>query len=73
MKLLQENQELHAEEFSNASPYVIMFGPDKCGNTNKVRNHLIHGNMVIRMLTRVRFTSSSSTRTRLLASTRRST
>ena len=36
MKLLQENKELHAEEFSNATPYVIMFGPDKCGATNKV-------------------------------------
>ena len=37
MKLLQDNKELHAEEFSNASPYIIMFGPDKCGATNKVR------------------------------------
>ncbi len=37
MKLLQDNKQLHAEEFSNASPYVIMFGPDKCGATNKVR------------------------------------
>jgi hypothetical protein len=37
MKLLQDNAALHAEEFSNASPYVIMFGPDKCGATNKVR------------------------------------
>lgn len=36
LKLLQENKKLHAEEFSNASPYVIMFGPDKCGTTNKV-------------------------------------
>lgn len=36
MKLLQDNKALHAEEFSNASPYIIMFGPDKCGATNKV-------------------------------------
>jgi hypothetical protein len=36
MKLLQNNKALHAEEFSNASPYIIMFGPDKCGATNKV-------------------------------------
>lgn len=36
IKLLKENADLHAEEFSNASPYVIMFGPDKCGATNKV-------------------------------------
>jgi len=37
MKLLQDNKALHAEEFSNSSPYIIMFGPDKCGATNKVR------------------------------------
>jgi calnexin len=36
MKLLKDNKALHAEEFSNTSPYVIMFGPDKCGATNKV-------------------------------------
>lgn len=36
MKLLQDNKKLHAEEFANSSPYVIMFGPDKCGATNKV-------------------------------------
>jgi calnexin len=36
MKLLKDNKALHLEEFSNASPYVIMFGPDKCGATNKV-------------------------------------
>jgi hypothetical protein len=36
MKLLKEEAALHAEEFSNSSPYVIMFGPDKCGATNKV-------------------------------------
>lgn len=38
MKLLQENKKLHAEEFSNTTPYIIMFGPDKCGATNKVRS-----------------------------------
>ena len=36
LKLLRDNKALHAEEFSNSSPYVIMFGPDKCGATNKV-------------------------------------
>jgi calnexin len=39
MKLLRDNKALHQDEFSNASPYVVMFGPDKCGTTNKV--HLI--------------------------------
>lgn len=41
LKLLQENKKLHAEEFSNTTPYVIMFGPDKCGATNKVRHSYI--------------------------------
>jgi len=44
MKLLQDNKKLHAEEFSNASPYVIMFGPDKCGSTNKVHFIFRHKN-----------------------------
>ncbi|KAF1351160.1 putative calcium-binding protein precursor cnx1 [Delphinella strobiligena] len=44
MKLLQDNKALHAEEFSNASPYIIMFGPDKCGSTNKVHFIFRHKN-----------------------------
>lgn len=44
MKLLQDNKALHADEFSNASPYVIMFGPDKCGSTNKVHFIFKHKN-----------------------------
>lgn len=42
LKLLQDNKKLHLDEFSNASPYVIMFGPDKCGATNKVRRILLN-------------------------------
>jgi calnexin len=44
LKLLQENKKLHREEFSNASPYIIMFGPDKCGATNKVHFIFRHKN-----------------------------
>jgi calnexin len=36
LKLLNENEALHAEEFSNETPYQVMFGPDKCGSTNKI-------------------------------------
>ena len=46
MKLLQDNKALHAEEFSNASPYIIMFGPDKCGSTNKVHFIFRHKNPI---------------------------
>jgi len=44
MKLLRDNKALHQEEFSNASPYVVMFGPDKCGATNKVHLIINHKN-----------------------------
>ncbi|CAG7989363.1 unnamed protein product [Penicillium salamii] len=44
LKLLQENKKLHQEEFSNATPYVVMFGPDKCGATNKVHFIFRHKN-----------------------------
>jgi calnexin len=44
LKLLRENKALHQDEFSNATPYVIMFGPDKCGHTNKVHFILNHKN-----------------------------
>ncbi|KAG9230215.1 calreticulin [Amylocarpus encephaloides] len=44
MKLLRDNKALHQDEFSNASPYVIMFGPDKCGSTNKVHLIINHKN-----------------------------
>ncbi|KAK3183292.1 hypothetical protein Dsin_030578 [Dipteronia sinensis] len=33
-----------AKEFDNDSPYTIMFGPDKCGATNKVHFILKHKN-----------------------------
>ncbi|KAM4055144.1 calreticulin family protein [Hirsutella rhossiliensis] len=44
MKLLRDNKALHQEEFSNTTPYVVMFGPDKCGHTNKVHFIINHKN-----------------------------
>ncbi|KAI1336450.1 calreticulin precursor [Xylariaceae sp. FL0016] len=44
LKLLRDTKALHQEEFGNASPYVIMFGPDKCGHTNKVHFIFNHKN-----------------------------
>ncbi|KAL6885623.1 hypothetical protein ACP4OV_010402 [Aristida adscensionis] len=35
-----------AKEFDNETPYTIMFGPDKCGSTNKVHFILKHKNPV---------------------------
>ncbi|XP_047337752.1 calnexin homolog [Impatiens glandulifera] len=34
----------NVKEFDNESPYSIMFGPDKCGSTNKVHFILNHKN-----------------------------
>jgi calnexin len=44
MKLLRDNKALHQEEFANTTPYVVMFGPDKCGHTNKVHFIVNHKN-----------------------------
>ena len=44
MKLLRDTKALHQDEFSNTTPYVIMFGPDKCGHTNKVHFIFNHKN-----------------------------
>lgn len=44
LKLLRDTKSLHQDEFSNTTPYVIMFGPDKCGATNKVHFIFNHKN-----------------------------
>lgn len=36
IKLLSQTDQLAKEEFNNDTPYQVMFGPDKCGSTNKV-------------------------------------
>ncbi len=36
MKLLRYDSSFKASLFDNKSPFVIMFGPDHCGGTNKV-------------------------------------
>ena len=36
LKLLSADESFTPETLSNTSPYSIMFGPDKCGSTNKV-------------------------------------
>jgi calnexin len=47
MKLLTEGAEgIHSKEFSDKTPYTIMFGPDKCGGTNKVHFIFRHKNPV---------------------------
>nr|GEW32668.1 calnexin homolog [Tanacetum cinerariifolium] len=42
--LRPQNASWNPKQFSNESPYLIMFGPDKCGVTNKVHFILKHKN-----------------------------
>ncbi|GAA5914439.1 uncharacterized protein JCM6883_004797 [Sporobolomyces salmoneus] len=45
VKLLSESDEgIQAEEFSDKTPYTIMFGPDRCGSTQKVHFIFRHRN-----------------------------
>jgi len=47
LKLLTESpQGIQAQEFSDKTPYTIMFGPDKCGATNKVHFIFRHKNPI---------------------------
>jgi len=39
-----DRKDKKAEEFDNDTPYVIMFGPDRCGGTDKVHFILQHQN-----------------------------
>jgi calnexin len=52
MKLLRYDPGFKSNLFDNQTPYTIMFGPDKCGDTNKV--------FTLRLTTR--FTLYSTTR-----------
>eukprot|EP00002_Diphylleia_rotans_P010241 TRINITY_DN2064_c0_g1_i1.p1 TRINITY_DN2064_c0_g1~~TRINITY_DN2064_c0_g1_i1.p1 ORF type:complete len:417 (+),score=97.41 TRINITY_DN2064_c0_g1_i1:47-1297(+) len=36
IKLMAEDENFHAENFDNRSPYLIMFGPDRCGTDGQV-------------------------------------
>jgi len=42
IKLLTASEELSTDGFKADTPYTIMFGPDKCGTTNKVHFILRH-------------------------------
>lgn len=36
LKLVAESEGISPSQFDNETPYIIMFGPDKCGSNNKV-------------------------------------
>jgi len=44
LKLPSSSTSFKPKDFNNDTPYVIMFGPDKCGSTNKVHFIFRHQN-----------------------------
>jgi calnexin len=46
VKVLRADDDLDLSQLSNETPYVIMFGPDKCGSDSKVHFILKHQNPV---------------------------
>jgi calnexin len=44
LKLPSSSTNFKPKDFNNDTPYVIMFGPDKCGGTNKVHFIFRHQN-----------------------------
>ncbi|KAI3626060.1 hypothetical protein CBS9595_001421 [Malassezia furfur] len=47
IKLLRAGEgDINAEEFSDKTPYTIMFGPDRCGATNKLHFIFHHKNPI---------------------------
>jgi len=44
LKLLRQSDDLKLDEFQNQTPYTIMFGPDKCGESYKVHFIFQHKN-----------------------------
>lgn len=44
IKLLQDTAGLNLKHFKDSTPYVIMFGPDKCGNDHKLHFIFKHKN-----------------------------
>lgn len=46
IKLLSHSDDLRLSQFSDATPYTIMFGPDKCGSAHKIHFIFSHHNPV---------------------------
>ncbi|TRY90048.1 hypothetical protein DNTS_031569 [Danionella cerebrum] len=46
IKLLSHSDDLRLSQFSDATPYTIMFGPDKCGKSYRVHFIFSHRNPV---------------------------
>lgn len=64
LKLLTKSDEgIQAQEFSEKTPYTIMFGPDRCGSTNKVHFIFRHKNPKTGVITEKHLKSAPSAKT----------
>ena len=73
LKLLEDGFQTAGKEFSDKTPWTIMFGPDLTCPGTKVRFEALSGVGRALLTALHRFTSSSVTRAQSLASSRRST
>ncbi|CEM22137.1 unnamed protein product [Vitrella brassicaformis CCMP3155] len=60
LKLFKLESGTKPEDFTNDTPYVIMFGPDRCGTTNKVHFILRHQNPTSKEWSEKHFSSPPS-------------
>jgi len=60
LKVLRQKKNFKPEELNNDSPYVVMFGPDKCGSTDKVHFILQHQNPISKKWEEKHFTKNPS-------------
>ena len=51
LKFLSAEEDLSAKTLTEKSGYSVMFGPDKCGTTNKIHLILRHQNPVSKKFT----------------------
>eukprot|EP00158_Paraphelidium_tribonemae_P002746 Partr_v1_DN25634_c0_g1_i1_m4429 putative Calnexin len=66
IKLLTESKEgIKYQEFSDSTPYTIMFGPDRCGTTNKVHFIFRHQNPITKKWEEKHLTNPPAPRTDL--------
>jgi hypothetical protein len=73
IKLLEDGFQTSGKEFSDKTPWVVMFGPDLTCPGTKVTFLVFVYRTSLTSAILSRFTSSSATRTQKLANTKRST
>eukprot|EP00004_Rigifila_ramosa_P002811 TRINITY_DN1287_c0_g1_i1.p1 TRINITY_DN1287_c0_g1~~TRINITY_DN1287_c0_g1_i1.p1 ORF type:complete len:584 (+),score=148.77 TRINITY_DN1287_c0_g1_i1:1-1752(+) len=63
VKLLSHTNNFNAADFSDSTPYTIMFGPDKCGVDNKVHFIFRHQNPITKTIEEKHLTNPPKVKT----------